>query len=97
MRKIQCCLLVGALFVPGAVRAESRTAPKAATPVHVAASKVHKAEKHPAIHAAIRSLEKAQAELKAAAHDFGGHKADAMRSVDEAIKQLRLAEAYDNK
>jgi len=54
-------------------------------------------EPHPRIHAAIAALVDARAELKGAAHDFGGHKAAAMRAVDVALKQLRLADAYDNK
>lgn len=49
---------------------------------------------HPRIAKAIESLEDARAYLAAAPHDFGGHKADAIRASDEAIKQLRLALAY---
>jgi acyl-CoA reductase-like NAD-dependent aldehyde dehydrogenase len=48
-------------------------------------------ERHPAIRAAIRSLEKAKYDLQHAAHDFGGHRADALQAVDSAINQLRLA------
>jgi len=54
-------------------------------------------EPHPKIHAAIAALVDARAELNAAAHDFGGHKAAAIRAVDNALRQLRLADAYDNK
>jgi hypothetical protein len=32
--------------------------------------------------------------MEAAPHDFGGHKADAIRATDEAIKQLNFALAY---
>ena len=56
-----------------------------------------KTEKHPEIRAAIRSLERAKLDLQRAAHDFGGHRADALRATDEAIKQLRLALEYDKK
>lgn len=56
-----------------------------------------KGEAHPAIRAAIRSLERAKSDLEHASHDFGGHRAEALRSVDEAIKQLRLALQYDKK
>ncbi len=54
-------------------------------------------EHHPAIHAAIRSLEKAKLELKAAAHDFGGHRETALKECDAAIEQLKLALQFDKK
>jgi len=54
-------------------------------------------EKHPEIRAAIRSLERAKFDLQHAAHDFGGHRADALRATDQAIRQLRLALEYDKK
>ncbi len=54
-------------------------------------------EAHPQIRAAIRSLERAKTELEHASHDFGGHRADAVRSVDESIKQLKLALQYDKR
>lgn len=50
-----------------------------------------KKERHPAIHAAIRSLEKARDELQHAAHDFGGHRVAALASCDKAIADLQLA------
>jgi hypothetical protein len=37
----------------------------------------------------------ARKELQTAAHDFGGHRVAAMRAVDAAIKQLRVAQQYD--
>jgi hypothetical protein len=49
---------------------------------------------HPRIAAAIASLRDARAYMVAAPHDFGGHKAEAIRASDEAIKQLNLALAY---
>jgi hypothetical protein len=49
---------------------------------------------HPRLATAIASLRDARAYLVAAPHDFGGHKADAIRACDDAIKQLNLALAY---
>jgi hypothetical protein len=49
---------------------------------------------HPRIAAAITALKDARAYMQAAPHDFGGHKADAIRATDEAIKQLNFALAY---
>ena len=57
-------------------------------------AEAHK-EKHPGIHHAIKALEEAKAEMKAADHDFGGHRAAALKECDAAIAQLRLALQYD--
>ena len=54
-------------------------------------------EPHPHIRAALRELEESKKELQTAAHDFGGHRVDAIRAIDEAEKQLRLALQYDRK
>ncbi|HLJ29302.1 MAG TPA: hypothetical protein VKY85_21525 [Candidatus Angelobacter sp.] len=55
------------------------------------------AEPHPHIRAAIRELREARHELETAAHDFGGHKKEAIEAVDNAIKQLQEALKYDKK
>jgi hypothetical protein len=52
------------------------------------------AAQHPRIAAAIRELEDAVRYLEAAPHDFGGHKAAAIRDSRAAIVQLRAALAY---
>ena len=49
---------------------------------------------HPRIAAAIAQLRDARAYMQEAPHDFGGHKADAIRATDEAIRQLNFALAY---
>lgn len=54
-------------------------------------------EQHPHIRAAIRELQEAKHDLQTAAHDFGGHREDAVKSCDEAIRQLQLALQYDKK
>ncbi|HEY2383192.1 MAG TPA: hypothetical protein VGK48_18615 [Terriglobia bacterium] len=52
---------------------------------------------HPRLAKAIAALKDARAYLQSAPHDFGGHKADAIRATDEAIKQLNFALAYRGK
>jgi hypothetical protein len=47
--------------------------------------------RHPHIRAAVGALEAAQQELREAAHDFCGHRKDALRDTDAALKQLRFA------
>jgi len=49
---------------------------------------------HPRIAAAIASLRDAEAYMREAPHDFGGHKAAAMRACEQAREQLNLALAY---
>jgi len=50
---------------------------------------------YPKIRAAISSLEAARAELERADGDFGGHKKDAIESIDGALKQMRLALQFE--
>jgi len=55
-------------------------------------------EPHPAIRRAKRMLEHTKMILgKDAAKDFGGHKAEAVKNIDEAIKHLDMALAADKK
>lgn len=49
---------------------------------------------HPRLARAIESLRDARDYLEKAPHDFGGHKADAIRATDNAIRELNLALAY---
>jgi hypothetical protein len=49
---------------------------------------------HPRIERAIEALRDARAYLEMAPHDFGGHKVDAIRATDNAIRQLNLALQY---
>ena len=49
---------------------------------------------HPRIAAAIHELEDAIQYMEKAPHDFGGHKAEALRASREAVQQLRKALAY---
>ena len=56
-----------------------------------------KNERHPEIRQAIRALERAKDHLQKAAHDFGGHRVEAVEACDNAIRQLKLALQYDKK
>jgi len=47
--------------------------------------------RHPRIHAAVSALESARIELQEAAHDFCGHRAQALKDTDAALRQLRFA------
>jgi F0F1-type ATP synthase membrane subunit b/b' len=55
------------------------------------ASGASAAERHPEIRKAINALERARTDLQNAAHDFCGHRAEALEATDNALRQLRLA------
>jgi hypothetical protein len=52
-------------------------------------------QEHPRIAHALVELHRTREYLEKAPHDFGGHKAAAIRQVDDAIKQLREAIKFD--
>jgi hypothetical protein len=52
------------------------------------------AGRHPEIEDALASLHRAKEHLQHAAHDFGGHRVDAIRAIDEADRQLRICLQY---
>ncbi len=52
-------------------------------------------ERHPEIRAAIDALHNAKEHLQHAAHDFHGHRIDAIRAIDEADRQLRICMEAD--
>ena len=61
----------------------------------VAPPRVGVAEPHPQINAAIRALVRAREHLQKGAHDFGGHRVEAIAAIDAALTQLKLALQYD--
>ncbi len=67
----------------------------AARPAPPQAGKRRGGERHPEIRAAIQALERAKRHLQEAAHDFGGHRAEALEAVNHALEQLKLALQYD--
>lgn len=50
---------------------------------------------HHKIREAMSSLREARDELQHASHDFGGHRADAIGSIDQALHQLEICLQYD--
>jgi hypothetical protein len=56
-----------------------------------------KKEHHPHIRRAIEELREVKKELKEAAHDFGGHRAEAINAVDHAAEQMENALKLDKK
>lgn len=52
-------------------------------------------EPHPQIRSAIAALRRAKEHMEHAAHDFGGHRVEALRATDEAIRHLEACLQYD--
>ena len=53
------------------------------------------AERHPEIHDALVSLRHAREHMAHASHDFHGHREEALRATDEAIRQLEICEKFE--
>lgn len=79
--------LAASVFTATSLAQYNNSAPKTAP--------AEKKERHPAIRAAIRSLQAAKSEMQNAAHDFGGHRVAALAECDKAIAELQAALQYD--
>jgi len=83
-------LAVTLVFVPGASPLPSANAATAAFPAPAPTPQAH-----PEIRDALEALRTARTHLKEARHDFGGHRAEALKDVDRAINQLQVCMKYD--
>ena len=52
-------------------------------------------EPHPEIREALGALRRARMHMQEAAHDFGGHRVEALKATDEAIRQLEICLKFD--
>jgi hypothetical protein len=77
---------------PAAPNTKALPAVAAATPLPAAANA---AEPHPEIRDAIGALRRAKEHMEHAAHDFGGHRVEAIRATDAALHQLEECLRYD--
>jgi hypothetical protein len=53
------------------------------------------AEPHPQIKEALAALRRAKEHMEHAAHDFGGHRVEAIEATNRAIQQLELCLKFD--
>ncbi len=88
-------LIVAVAFsvsVPAAPKAGNATALPTRAATAVPANAI---PDHPEIRDAMGSLRHAKEHLEHAAHDFGGHRVEAIRAIDEANHQLEICLKYD--
>jgi hypothetical protein len=101
--KIVSLLAVASLILAFAFLASTHAAPnKTNTPATPAANALPAipatatpAEPHPQIREALGALRRAKEHMEHAAHDFGGHRVDALKATDEAIRQLEICLKFD--
>jgi hypothetical protein len=84
--------LILALAIPAAAANGKPTATPSAKPSPAAPAPP---EKHPQIREALASLRDSKQHLEHAAHDFGGHRVEAIKAIDGAIRQLEICLQYD--
>jgi hypothetical protein len=87
-----------ALWSSVATHASPRTPAAATVPAATSqpnASPATPPEPHPEIREALESLRRAKGHMEHAAHDFGGHRVDAIKATDAAIRQLELCLKFD--
>ena len=99
-KKFFSILSAAALVLSLAMSAAATTPKATGTPAATAPAKAVPAapappEKHPQIREALESLRNSKQHLEHAAHDFGGHRDEAIKAIDEAIHQLEVCLQYD--
>src|ERR1700752_889765 len=98
-RKIASLLSAAALVLTMAIPAAAAGGKPTPNPAPAAAARPAPApvppEKHPQIREALESLRNSKEHLEHAAHDFGGHRVEASKAIDEAIRQLEICLKYD--
>jgi hypothetical protein len=95
-------LVIFALALCLSVTATTPASPKApapaaapAAPPQPAAAPAALPEPHPEIREALGALRRAKEHMEHAAHDFGGHRVEAIAATDNAIRQLELCLKFD--
>ena len=80
---------------PAAPHKTNLTATSAANTQPATTAAATPAEPHPQIKEALGALRRAKEHMEHAAHDFGGHRVEALKATDEAIRQLEICLKYD--
>jgi hypothetical protein len=86
-------LCLSVTSTPASPKTPAAAAVPAATPQPAAPAALP--EPHPEIREAIGALRNARAHLEHAAHDFGGHRVEAIKAIDESLHQLQDCLKFD--
>jgi hypothetical protein len=87
-------LILAFAFIATAPAAPNKANAPAASALPATPAATPAAEPHPEIRDAIAALRRAKDHMEHAAHDFGGHRVDAIKATDEAIHQLEICLKY---
>ena len=87
-------LCLSVTSTPASPNSPAAAAVPAATP-QPAAAPAAAPEPHPEIREALQALRGAKQHMEHAAHDFGGHRVEALKATDEAIRQLEVCLKFD--
>src|SRR5256885_16454688 len=80
---------------PAAPNKPTVPAPPAANALPATPATATPAEPHPQIREALAALRRAKEHMEHAAHDFGGHRVEAIEATSQATKQLEICLKYD--
>jgi hypothetical protein len=87
-------LCLSVTSTPASPKAPAPAAVPAAAP-QPAATPTALPEPHPEIREALGAMRRAKEHMQHAAHDFGGHRVEAIAATDAAIRQLELCLKFD--
>ena len=88
-------LCLSVTTTPASPKAPAAAAAVPAATPQPAATPAALPEPHPEIRQAIGALRIARAHLEHAAHDFGGHRVEAIKAIDESLRQLQDCLKFD--
>lgn len=88
-------LVLAFAFIATAPAAPNNAKAPAANALPATPAAIPAAEPHPEIREALASLRRAKEHMEHAAHDFGGHRVEAIEATNQAIKQLELCLKFD--
>ena len=88
-------LILAFALIATAPAAPNKTNVPAANALPVTPAATPAAEPHPEIREALGALRRAKEHMEHAAHDFGGHRVEAIEATNQAIRQLELCLKFD--
>ena len=88
-------LILAFAFIVAAPAAPNKANVPAANALPATPAATPAAEPHPEIREALGALRRAKEHMEHAAHDFGGHRVEAIEATNQAIRQLEICLKFD--